>query len=104
MWPKTARTLDGPLKRCHRWKAAEAARTDLKMGDGNCFTRGVKQGCHRTDSRQSLPCLQRREEVTRTVRTARDRNRNVVWEMDEAVFIRNRQNVSIGFGECEKEL
>jgi hypothetical protein len=24
-------------------------------------------------------------------------NRNVIWEMNEAVFIRNRQNVSIGF-------
>ena len=24
-------------------------------------------------------------------------NRNVIWETDEEVFIRNRQNVSIGF-------
>ncbi|MEI8380375.1 MAG: hypothetical protein WCJ09_09615 [Planctomycetota bacterium] len=50
----TARTLDGPLKRCHRWKAAEATRTDLKMGDRPHFTTGVKGDCRGTVPGHSL--------------------------------------------------
>lgn len=42
--------------------------------------------------RHGTPAKSERRSLGRLIR-----NRNVVWEMNEAVFIRNRQNVSIGF-------